>query len=107
MNGKLEKNGQFFQDILYLTLFTAVKITIISWVLNFRVRMLLKGVQQIYSNTTINFFSFFSVRLTELYVGDRRALQDPFVQITTRMVLCAGKHAEPHAFVKYGQNVLH
>ncbi|KAJ7394212.1 NF-kappa-B inhibitor-interacting Ras-like protein 1 [Desmophyllum pertusum] len=31
------------------------------------------------------------VRLTELYVGDRKALQDPFVQITTRMVLCAGK----------------
>lgn len=30
------------------------------------------------------------VRLTELYVGDRKALQDPFVWITTRMVSCAG-----------------
>ncbi|KAL9969483.1 hypothetical protein ACROYT_G021703 [Oculina patagonica] len=31
------------------------------------------------------------VRLTELNVGDRKALQDPFVQITSRMVSCAGK----------------
>lgn len=31
------------------------------------------------------------VRLTELYVGDRQALQEPFVWITTKMVSCAGK----------------
>ncbi|KAM7447867.1 NF-kappa-B inhibitor-interacting Ras-like protein 1 [Porites harrisoni] len=31
------------------------------------------------------------VRLTELCVGDRKALQEPFVWITSRMVSCAGK----------------
>ncbi|XP_068698675.1 NF-kappa-B inhibitor-interacting Ras-like protein 2 [Montipora capricornis] len=31
------------------------------------------------------------VRVTEVYVGDRKALQDPFVWITSRMVSCAGK----------------
>lgn len=31
------------------------------------------------------------VRLTEVCVGDRKALQDPFVQITTRMVSSLGK----------------
>jgi len=31
------------------------------------------------------------VRLTELYVGDRKALQDPFVWITSKMVSCTGK----------------
>ncbi|XP_074625405.1 NF-kappa-B inhibitor-interacting Ras-like protein 1 isoform X2 [Acropora palmata] len=31
------------------------------------------------------------VRLTEVNVGDRKALQDPFVWIASRMVTCAGK----------------
>ena len=38
-------------------------------------------------------FIFLSVRLTEVCVGDRKALQDPFVQITTRMVSSLGRPA--------------
>ena len=37
------------------------------------------------------FLFFFPVRLTELCVGDRKALQEPFVWITSRMVSCAGE----------------
>lgn len=37
------------------------------------------------------FFVSFPVRLTELCVGDRKALQEPFVWITSRMVSCAGE----------------
>ena len=36
-------------------------------------------------------FVSFPVRLTELCVGDRKALQEPFVWITSRMVSCAGE----------------
>ena len=44
--------------------------------------------------------SCFSVRLTELYVGDRKALQDPFVWITSKMVSCTGKNADIVQLIK-------
>lgn len=42
----------------------------------------------------LNYFAiiFFAVRLTEVCVGDRKSLQDPFTWIAKRMVTCAGKN---------------